>query len=106
MAVPENGVSLLKGRLPDSDVETLSDGQVINLDGGVRLQVIGSTLRSLPDAVKADIVNAFLVIFEEALHSGELAPVVDRVLPLADAQEAHRIMQASLHFGKIVLEVG
>ena len=71
-----------------------------------RLQVIGSTLRALPEAVKADIVNGFLVGFEEALESGELAPVIDCVLPLGDAHEAHRIMQASRHFGKIVLEIG
>jgi NADPH:quinone reductase-like Zn-dependent oxidoreductase len=71
-----------------------------------RLQVIGSTLRALPEAVKADIVNGFLVSFEEALESGALSPVIDRVLPLADAAEAHRVMQASSHFGKIVLEVG
>ena len=42
MAVPKDGVSLLKGRLPDSGFDTLSDGQIIDLDGGVRLQVIGS----------------------------------------------------------------
>ena len=42
VAVPENGVSLLKGRLPDGGFDTLRNGQVINLDGGVRLQVIGS----------------------------------------------------------------
>ena len=42
VAVPENGVSLLKGRLPDSEFDTLRDGQMINLDGGVRLQVIES----------------------------------------------------------------
>jgi ribonuclease/clavin/mitogillin len=42
VAVPENAVPLLKGRLPDSGVDLLSDGQVINLDKGVRLQVIGS----------------------------------------------------------------
>ncbi len=71
-----------------------------------RLQVIGSTLRMLPDAVKAGIVAGFLGTFGKALQSGELAPVIDRVLPLADAGEAHRIMQASRHFGKIVLEVG
>jgi len=71
-----------------------------------RLQVIGSTLRALPEEEKADIVNGFLVSFEEALESGALSPVIDRVLPLADAAEAHRVMQASSHFGKIVLEVG
>ena len=71
-----------------------------------RLQVIGSTLRTLPEAVKAEIVAGFLGTFGKALQSGELAPVIDRVLPLADAPEAHRIMQASRHFGKIVLEVG
>jgi putative PIG3 family NAD(P)H quinone oxidoreductase len=70
-----------------------------------RLQVIGSTLRTLPEALKAEIVTGFLGTFGKALQSGELAPVIDRVLPLADAAEAHRIMQASQHFGKIVLEV-
>jgi NADPH:quinone reductase-like Zn-dependent oxidoreductase len=31
--------------------------------------------------------------------------VVDRVLPLAEAADAHRLMQSSEHFGKIVLRV-
>lgn len=35
--------------------------------------------------------------------SGALRPVVDSVLPLKDAAEAHRRMEASEHFGKIVL---
>ena len=38
--------------------------------------------------------------------AGALRPVVDRVLPLEQAAEAHRRMQASEHFGKIVLRVG
>ena len=42
VAVPEAGVPLLKGRLPDSGVDTLNDGQTITLDKGVKLQVIGS----------------------------------------------------------------
>ena len=42
VAVPENGVPLLKGRLPDSGFDTLTDGQTITLDKGVKLQVIGS----------------------------------------------------------------
>jgi NADPH:quinone reductase-like Zn-dependent oxidoreductase len=32
--------------------------------------------------------------------------VVDRELPLAEAPEAHRIMKASTHFGKILLRIG
>ena len=34
-----------------------------------------------------------------------MRPVIDRVLPLEQAAEAHRIMKASEHFGKIVLRV-
>jgi tumor protein p53-inducible protein 3 len=68
-----------------------------------RLQVIGSTLRALPESTKAEIVSGFLEYFGEALESGTVAPIVDRVLPLADAGEAHRVMKSSAHFGKIVL---
>jgi len=70
-----------------------------------RLQVIGSTLRARPVAEKAVIVAGFLERFGAGLAAGEIAPVVDRVLPLADAGEAHRVVQASEHFGKVVLRV-
>jgi putative PIG3 family NAD(P)H quinone oxidoreductase len=70
-----------------------------------RLSVIGSTLRARPDAEKAAIVSGFRSRFERALESGEIGPVIDRVLPLSEAGEAHRILKASGHFGKIVLRV-
>ncbi len=70
-----------------------------------RLEVIGSTLRARPLAQKAAIVAGFLERFGVGLAAGEIAPVVDRVLPLAAAGEAHRIVQASEHFGKVVLRV-
>lgn len=70
-----------------------------------RLQVIGSTLRARPLAQKAAIVAGFLERFGVGLAAGEIAPVVDRVLPLAAAGEAHRVVQASEHFGKVVLRV-
>jgi putative PIG3 family NAD(P)H quinone oxidoreductase len=71
-----------------------------------RLSVIGSTLRSRPNAEKARIVAAFRKRFGAAVDAGRLRPVIDRVLPLAQAAEAHRAMQASAHVGKIVLRVG
>ena len=70
-----------------------------------RLQVIGSTLRALPEETKAEIVAGFQRDFGEALEKGEIRPIVDRVVPLSKASEAHRVMQASTHFGKIILEV-
>jgi putative PIG3 family NAD(P)H quinone oxidoreductase len=70
-----------------------------------RLSVIGSTLRARPVEEKAELVAAFLARFGAALERGEIDPVIDRVLPLADAAAAHRAMKASEHFGKIVLRV-
>jgi putative PIG3 family NAD(P)H quinone oxidoreductase len=70
-----------------------------------RLAVIGSTLRARSVAEKAEIVDAFCARFGAALASGALRPPIDRVLPLAAAAEAHRLMQQNAHFGKIVLRV-
>ncbi len=41
----------------------------------------------------------------EHVKAGKLRPVVDRVLPLWEAREAHRALEAREAFGKIVLEV-
>jgi putative PIG3 family NAD(P)H quinone oxidoreductase len=70
-----------------------------------RQQVIGSTLRVRPAAEKKAIVDAFVQRFGAALEAGRIKPVLDRVLPLDQAGEAHRIMKASEHFGKIGLRV-
>lgn len=90
---------------------------IIGLMGGARAEVdlaalmvkrqriIGSTLRVRSAAEKAAVVTAFNARFGAALEAGRLRPVLDRVLPLADAGEAHRIMKASGHFGKLGLRV-
>jgi len=70
-----------------------------------RLQVIGSTLRARSKEEKAAIAAGFRERFGDRVEKGELRPVIDRVLPLAEAAEAHRAMKASEHFGKLVLRV-
>jgi tumor protein p53-inducible protein 3 len=70
-----------------------------------RARLVGSTLRARPVEEKAGIVRAFESRFGAALRAGRLRPVVDRVLPLGRAAEAHRVVQSSAHFGKVALRV-
>jgi putative PIG3 family NAD(P)H quinone oxidoreductase len=71
-----------------------------------RLSVIGSTLRARPSEEKARLVAAFRARFGADLAAGRIRPVVDRALPFAQAGDAHRLLQASEHFGKVVLVPG
>jgi putative PIG3 family NAD(P)H quinone oxidoreductase len=108
------------GQYLASNMECLAtDGRlvIIGLMGGARaeinlaalllrrLRVIGSTLRARPVAAKAEIVSGFLRRFGDALQAGRIKPIIDRVLPLGQAAEAHRVVQSSVHFGKVVLRV-
>ena len=70
-----------------------------------RLSIVGSTLRARSVEEKSGLVAMFLDRFGELLAAGRLRPVIDRVLPLERAAEAHRLMASSAHFGKIVLRV-
>jgi putative PIG3 family NAD(P)H quinone oxidoreductase len=69
------------------------------------LRILGSTLRSRPAAEKAEIVAAFLARFGDALEAGQLRPPIYKAIPIGEASQGHRMMQASEHFGKIVLQV-
>jgi len=85
----------------------LMGGAKAELDLGVllvrRLSLIGSTLRTRPVDEKARLVAAFRARFGADLAAGRIRPVVDRVLPFARAGDAHRVLQASEHFGKVIL---
>jgi putative PIG3 family NAD(P)H quinone oxidoreductase len=70
-----------------------------------RLSIHGSTLRTRPAEEKARIVSNFLQRFGPAIETGSIHPVVQEILPLEEAQRAHGIMEASTHFGKLVLRV-
>ncbi len=68
------------------------------------LKIFGSTLRNRSAAEKAQIVTAFVEQFGAALDAGKLRPPIYKVIAAADAPTAHRLMQASEHFGKIILK--
>jgi NADPH2:quinone reductase len=68
------------------------------------LKIFGSTLRGRSAMEKAQIVAAFLEHFGAALEAGRLRPPIYKVVPAVEAPAAHRMMQASEHFGKIVLK--
>jgi NADPH2:quinone reductase len=62
---------------------------------GKRARIIGTGAASLTDEQFDHLI--------ELAGNGELTPVIDRELPLADAAEAHRLIEAREVFGKVVL---
>ncbi|HYE36993.1 NAD(P)H-quinone oxidoreductase [Methylocaldum sp.] len=70
-----------------------------------RLTLTGSTLRPRSVKEKASIAGALRQKVWPLLESGQVKPVVHRVFSLAEASEAHRLMESSQHIGKIVLTV-
>lgn len=68
-----------------------------------RGRLVASTLRNRTDAYKADLVARFRRDAWPGLSDGTLRPVVDRVLPWAEAAEAHRALAANETVGKVVL---
>ncbi|HJW95427.1 MAG TPA: NAD(P)H-quinone oxidoreductase [Thermoanaerobaculia bacterium] len=72
---------------------------------GKRQQIIGSTLRARPVHEKAALVAAFVERFGDDLREGRIRPVISDVLPVDRFADAHRKMESSEHFGKIVLRV-
>ena len=88
---------------------------VIGLQGGRRAEldlnallskraaIIATTLRWRSMAEKATIVAAVREHVWPLLESGDVRPVVDRVLPIVEVAEAHRVVEAGEHVGKVVL---
>jgi putative PIG3 family NAD(P)H quinone oxidoreductase len=65
--------------------------------------VMATTLRARPLEQKAAIVGAVREHVWPLVDAGEIRPVIFRELPIYEAAEAHRIMAASMHTGKILL---
>ncbi len=70
-----------------------------------RLRLSGSTMKSRPFAEKARLARDIRAKVWPLAASGAFRPRVDAVFPLAKAADAHRLMEAGGHVGKIVLKV-
>jgi putative PIG3 family NAD(P)H quinone oxidoreductase len=70
-----------------------------------RAWITGSTLRPRTPAEKGAIARDLHRHVWPLLEQGAVAPVIHSTFPLAQAAEAHRLMEAGTHIGKIVLDV-
>jgi NADPH:quinone reductase len=70
-----------------------------------RLTLTGSTLRPRTVAQKAAIAEAVHRNVWPLLSSRRVKPIIHASFPLAEAAEAHRMMESSSHIGKIMLTV-
>jgi putative PIG3 family NAD(P)H quinone oxidoreductase len=90
---------------------------VIGLQGGTRAEldlgllmsrraaVLATALRARPGAEKAAVCRSVVEFVWPQVETGAVRPVVDRVLPIAEVAEAHRVVEAGGHVGKVVLVV-
>ncbi|MGW1804852.1 NAD(P)H-quinone oxidoreductase [Streptomyces sp. NPDC002078] len=88
---------------------------IIGMQGGVkgelnigtllskRAAISATSLRARPLSEKAAIVAAVREHVWPLLAGGHVRPVVDREVPMAEAAEAHRVVEASGHVGKVLL---
>jgi NADPH:quinone reductase-like Zn-dependent oxidoreductase len=60
-------------------------------------------LRARPVADKARIAAAVARDVWPLIEAGAIKPIIHETMPLADAAEAHRLMESSDHLGKILL---
>jgi putative PIG3 family NAD(P)H quinone oxidoreductase len=71
-----------------------------------RATVFAASLRARPREQKAAIVTGTQAHVWPLIEAGRVRPVVHEVLPLAEAAQAHRIVERSDHIGKLVLATG
>jgi len=70
-----------------------------------RLTITGSTLRPRSVEYKTEVAQALRDKVWPRVEAGAIKPVIHQTFPLADAADAHRLMESSTHVGKIVLTV-
>lgn len=85
----------------------LQGGRVGELDLGALLAkrgaVMATSLRARPREEKAAVVASVRDHVWPVIEAGDVRPVIDRTVPMRDAAEAHRVLEAGEHMGKILL---
>lgn len=71
-----------------------------------RLQLKGSVLRSRSVEEKSDILAGVLEEVWPLLESGAVRPIIERTMPIQEAEQAHQLLASNKTVGKIVLKVG
>ncbi|MEU2797614.1 NAD(P)H-quinone oxidoreductase [Streptomyces sp. NPDC007117] len=113
-------LDLIGAKYLDRNVQALAvNGRlaIIGLQGGAKGElnlgallakrgaVTATSLRGRPLQEKAAIVAAVREHVWPLIGDGVVKPMVDRVVPMADAAEAHRVLESSAHIGKVLLTV-
>ena len=70
---------------------------------GKGLRLIGSTLRSRTNEMKAKILGELEAEIWPAIEAGKIRPVIHAVIPMQNADEAHKILYANANTGKAIL---
>jgi len=99
----------LKCLAPDGRLSLIAflGGSVATLDMSDilyrRLTITGSTLRPRTVEFKTAVACALRERVWPKIEAGAIRPVIHSVFPLAEAAQAHTLMESSTHVGKIVL---
>ncbi|NHN84497.1 zinc-binding dehydrogenase [Acetobacter musti] len=112
-------LDILGGRYLDRNLRSLARAGrliVISLQSGAKaenvdmgrilmknLTIEGTTLRPRSTAYKTAIARELREKVWPKLETGEIAPLIHATFPLSETSEAHTVMEAGSHSGKIVL---
>ena len=69
------------------------------------LHLVGSMLRKRTPQFKAYLLSELVKNVWPKIESGDIKPSVYKVLPMAEAEEAHAILERGENIGKVVLKV-
>ena len=89
-------IAALGGGLTEVDLRTVFVRNV---------RIIGSTLRPRSPQMKAQIMESLVREVWPKIESGQIKPVIYKVLPIAEAEEAQAILYRNENIGKVVMTV-